>query len=62
MSQDVWTLIGAGMGGKGLAAELGIHGLRLRIHDIDDAQVAGIRAAGACSGRKQNDRYWVRPA
>jgi opine dehydrogenase len=46
MAQDVWTLIGAGMGGKGLAAQLGIDGLRLRIHDIDDAQVAGIRAAG----------------
>ncbi len=45
MAQGVWTIIGAGMGGKGLAAELGIQGLRLRIHDIDDAQVAGIRAA-----------------
>jgi opine dehydrogenase len=46
MSKDIWTIIGAGMGGKGLAAQLGIDGLRLRIHDIDDEQVAGIRAAG----------------
>ncbi|HEY4067151.1 MAG TPA: NAD/NADP octopine/nopaline dehydrogenase family protein [Burkholderiaceae bacterium] len=46
MNKAVWTIIGAGMGGKGLAAELGIKGMRLRIHDIDDAQVAGIRALG----------------
>lgn len=46
MNEDIWTIIGAGMGGKGLAAQLSIDGIRLRIHDIDDAQVAGIRAAG----------------
>jgi opine dehydrogenase len=46
MSGDVWAIIGAGMGGKGLAAQLAVDGARLRIHDIDDAQVAGIRAAG----------------
>lgn len=45
-STEIWTIIGAGMGGKGLAAQLGIDGFRLRIHDIDDAQVAGIRTAG----------------
>ena len=44
--KEIWTIIGAGMGGKGLAAQLGIDGLRLRIHDVVDAQVAGIRAAG----------------
>ena len=44
------------MGGKGLAAQLGIDGLRLRIHDVDDAQVAGIRAAGGLNveGRDKN--------
>jgi opine dehydrogenase len=41
-----WTIIGAGMGGKGLAAQLGIDGLRLRIHDVDESQIAGIRDAG----------------
>ncbi len=45
MTSDIWTIIGAGMGGKGLAAQLGIDGIRLRIHDVDDAQVSGIRAA-----------------
>jgi len=44
--KEIWTIIGAGMGGKGLVAQLGIDGCRLRIHDIDDAQVAGMRAAG----------------
>ena len=55
MSKDIWTIIGAGMGGKGLAAQLGIDGVRLRIHDIDDAQVAGMRAAGGLhvEGRDQ---------
>jgi opine dehydrogenase len=43
---DVWTIVGAGMGGKGLLAELGINGFRLRTHDKNEAQVAGIRAAG----------------
>lgn len=53
--KDIWTIIGAGMGGKGLAAQLGIDGFRLRIHDIDDAQVAGIRASGGLhlEGRDQ---------
>ena len=41
----VWTVVGVGMGGKGLLAELGNAGYRLRAFDKDDAQVAGIRAA-----------------
>lgn len=45
-TQDIWTIIGTGIGGKGLAAQLGIDGLRLRVHDVVDAEVAGIRAAG----------------
>ncbi len=44
--KEIWTIIGAGMGGKGLAAQLGIDGHRLRIQDIDEAQIAGMRAAG----------------
>ncbi len=44
--QGIWTIIGAGLGGKGLAAQLGVDGLRLRLHDIDDSCVADIRAAG----------------
>ena len=44
--QDVWTVIGVGMGGKGLLADLGMNGYRLRAYDKDRAQVAGIQAAG----------------
>jgi len=44
--RDAITIIGAGMGGKGLAAQLGINGFRLRIQDIDEAQIAGMRQAG----------------
>jgi opine dehydrogenase len=53
---DVWTVVGVGMGGKGLLAELGINGFRLRAFDKDDAQVAGIRAAKGIhvDGREKN--------
>jgi opine dehydrogenase len=53
---DVWTVLGVGMGGKGLLAELGIAGFRLRAFDKDDAQVAGIRAAKGIhvDGRAKN--------
>jgi len=43
---DIWCIIGAGMGGKGLAAQLGTDGMRLRVHDIDEAQISGMRDAG----------------
>lgn len=54
--RDVWTVVGVGMGGKGLLAELGINGFRLRAFDKDDAQVAGIRAAKGIhvDGRAKN--------
>src|SRR5207245_6639081 len=40
------AIIGAGIGGVYLAAELGIAGFKLRLHDIDDARLADIRAFG----------------
>ena len=40
------AIIGAGFGGIYLAAELGIAGFKLRLHDIDDARLADIRAFG----------------
>jgi len=40
------AIIGAGIGGIYLAAELGIAGYRLRLHDIDDMRLADIRALG----------------
>jgi opine dehydrogenase len=42
---DVWTMVGVGMGGKGLVAELGTQGIRIRAYDKDEKQIAGIRAA-----------------
>jgi opine dehydrogenase len=40
------AIIGAGIGGVYLAAELGLAGHRLRLHDIDDTRLADIRARG----------------
>jgi opine dehydrogenase len=40
------AIIGAGIGGIYLAAQLGITGFKLRLHDIDDARLADIRAFG----------------
>src|SRR5215472_14059346 len=40
------AIIGAGIGGIYLAAELGILGCKLRLHDIDDSRLAEIRARG----------------
>ena len=40
------AIIGAGIGGIYLAAELGIAGFKLRLHDIDDARLADVRAFG----------------
>ena len=40
------TIIGAGIGGIYLVAELGIAGFKLRLHDIDDSKLSEIRARG----------------
>ena len=40
------AIIGAGNGGLYLAAELGLAGFKLRLHDIDDARLSDIRAFG----------------
>jgi opine dehydrogenase len=40
------TIIGAGIGGLYLLAELGIAGFKLRLHDIDDSKLSEIRARG----------------
>jgi opine dehydrogenase len=45
MSETV-AIIGAGIGGVYLVAELGMAGHKLRLHDIDDARLADIRAHG----------------
>jgi opine dehydrogenase len=40
------AIIGAGIGGLYLVAELGIAGFKLRLHDIDDSRLLDIRARG----------------
>ncbi len=40
------AIIGAGIGGIYLVAELGLAGHRLRLHDLDDTRLAEIRARG----------------
>jgi opine dehydrogenase len=40
------AIIGAGIGGVYLAAELGVLGCKLRLHDIDDSRLVAIRARG----------------
>jgi opine dehydrogenase len=40
------AIIGAGIGGVYLAGELGLAGHRLRLHDLDEARLAEIRALG----------------
>ncbi len=43
---DAVAIIGAGIGGVYLAAELGILGAKLRLHDTDDSRLAALRARG----------------
>jgi opine dehydrogenase len=40
------AIIGAGIGGCYLAAELGIAGFKLRLHDLDEARLSDIRVRG----------------
>jgi hypothetical protein len=40
------AIIGAGIGGLYLVAELGLAGFRLRLHDIDDSRLSEIRVRG----------------
>src|SRR5262252_1673728 len=40
------TIIGAGIGGVYLLAELGVAGFKLRLHDIDDSRLSEIRVRG----------------
>jgi len=40
------AIIGAGIGGLYLVAELGVAGFKLRLHDIDDSKLSEVRARG----------------
>src|SRR5213079_2969451 len=46
MPDTTVAIIGAGIGGIYLAAELGMLGCKLRLHDLDDSRLAEIRSRG----------------
>jgi threonine dehydrogenase-like Zn-dependent dehydrogenase len=48
------TIIGAGIGGLYLIAELGVAGFKLRLHDIDDSKLSEIRARGGVDVEGEN--------
>ena len=45
-SASTVTIIGAGLGGIALVANLGLQGYRLRLHDVDEARIAKVRERG----------------
>ena len=51
------TIIGAGIGGLYLIAELGIAGFKLRLHDIDDSRLSEIRARGGVDVEGENGGF-----
>ena len=51
------AIIGAGIGGVYLAAHLGRAGFPVRLHDIDDARLADIRAAGGLAVEGENPGF-----
>src|SRR6202047_1163820 len=53
------AIIGAGIGGCYLAAELGIAGFKLRLHDIDDSRLSEIRARGGVDVEGERDGFAV---
>ena len=58
------AIIGAGIGGIFLAAELGKLGCRLRLTDLDDTRLAPVRARGGLDvepGRICSGSNWLRP-
>src|SRR6266404_5656912 len=46
MPDETVAIVGAGIGGVYLAAEFGMLGCKLRLHDFDDSRLANIRARG----------------
>src|SRR6266480_218129 len=51
------AIVGAGIGGLCLIAELGIAGFELRLHDIDDSKLAEIRARGGVDVEGENGGF-----
>ena len=50
------TIIGAGIGGLYLVAELGIAGFKLRLHDIDASRLSEIQARGGVDVEGEKNR------
>jgi hypothetical protein len=51
------TIIGVGIGGIYLVAELGTAGFKLRLHDIDDSRLSEIRARGGVDVEGENGGF-----
>ena len=51
------AIIGVGIGGCYLVAELGIAGFKLRLHDIDDSRLSEIRARGGMEVERERDGF-----
>jgi 2-polyprenyl-6-methoxyphenol hydroxylase-like FAD-dependent oxidoreductase len=51
------AIIGAGIGGLYLLAELGVAGFKLRLHDIDDSRLSEIRARGGVDVEGENGGF-----
>jgi opine dehydrogenase len=54
MPDTTVAIIGAGIGGIYLAAELGMLGCKLRLHDLDDSRLAEIRTRGGIDVARVN--------
>jgi len=54
------AIIGAGIGGLYLVAELGMAGFNLRLHDIDESRLSEIRAHGVVRTGQRSSASWTR--
>src|SRR5213595_2632033 len=54
MPDTTVAIIGAGIGGVYLAAELGMLGCKLRLHDLDDSRLSEIRTRGGIDVARVN--------
>src|SRR2546423_15381413 len=57
MPDKTVAIIGAGIGGIYLAAELGMRGCKLRLHDLDDSRLADIRTRGGIDVDGENHGF-----
>src|SRR5438132_4851073 len=54
MPEVTVAIVGAGIGGVYLTAELGMLGCKLRLHDLDDSRLAEIRTRGGIDVARVN--------